>query len=205
MTSGSHHDPGSLEAVCDECSRSAAAEDHAAYHRDVDADGYPTRPASPSTETPIAAVASNEAPGGGSNILGNAPGIGGGSVAECVSSEKARYRGEGKKRHRSGESDQSAGPIPRRTRKERRASALRCCRAGPSRRARAIRSVQAMVISSSSPRARWKRALLGMTPPTWNGGDNLSPGCRVHRDGAEKAVDAVFRLSHGFFLFRCPG
>ena len=78
----------------------------------------------------------NKPRGGGSNILRNAPGIGGGSVAECVSSEKARYRGEGEKRHRSGESDQSAGPIPRRTRKERRASALRCCRAGPSRRAR---------------------------------------------------------------------
>ena len=40
-------DPGSLEAVCEECSRSAAAEDHAAYRRDVDADGYPVDPRHP--------------------------------------------------------------------------------------------------------------------------------------------------------------
>ena len=45
-----HHDPGSLEAVCDESSRAASAEDHAAYHRDVDADGYPLDPRHPANK-----------------------------------------------------------------------------------------------------------------------------------------------------------
>ena len=35
------HNPGNIEAVCDECAASAAAQDHAAYSRAVDADGYP--------------------------------------------------------------------------------------------------------------------------------------------------------------------
>ena len=44
------HNPGNVEALCEECARSASAEDHVAYHRDVDADGYPIDPRHPANK-----------------------------------------------------------------------------------------------------------------------------------------------------------
>jgi hypothetical protein len=41
------HSPGNVESVCDACAASAAAQDHRAYSRAVDADGYPIDPRHP--------------------------------------------------------------------------------------------------------------------------------------------------------------
>jgi 5-methylcytosine-specific restriction enzyme A len=44
------HDPNNLESVCAQCKAIASAEDHRAYSRMVDADGYPIDPRHPALD-----------------------------------------------------------------------------------------------------------------------------------------------------------